>query len=266
MNGLAVPPTPDGIAESHEIGEIHSQGNIYTDAFVAGQEEEYHPYVCKTDPNDQVRRIQWVATSSNLGPFQKKCSIWQELLSSAGANHHDSGQELDKPPPKMGHSGLLSCAWDRLFGRNEAGPEEPQDRGLSQLLGLFNETEFSPVQPKYQEEYNSCPTSPESAIQLSMLSPPRKKMAIELIADIESNKDGVEILETACPNWKENVAFAMKQVERGNVVAALERIRKTRTMLLEQKQRCLQKWEEETYVLEVFERGLVLSLDRLQDS
>jgi hypothetical protein len=71
------------------------------------------------------------------------------------------------------------------------------------------------------------------------------------------------MLDCACPKWKENVAFALKQEDSQAIDQALVNVRHSRLRMLEMKKEILTAWERQNSALEVFESALEASARRL---
>jgi hypothetical protein len=216
-------------------------------------EEEYMEYSKGVQYKNRIHREEWKRESSctpNLG--DNKCSLWEVLAIQQKAH------ELLSVPPSQNSLCITQeqtsrCSWDILFQNDESAGCE--NDGIGQLVGLFDDSGF---------DADASPGEPESSaddcVNLSALSQTGKTKAAELISSIENDSRKVEIL---CPNWKENLAFAMLQNDANEIRAALEKVRQKRTQMLEYKRRIVEAWERQDSVLEVFEKGLSTSLGRL---
>jgi hypothetical protein len=129
------------------------------------------------------------------------------------------------------------------------------DAGVDNLLGLLGE---------------AVATSPgsKSAVDLSQssLSVRGQLLADEVMEGVTDDAEMLAALERACPNWRENVSFAMMQQSRDDVSDALENVRKSREKLLRGKAEIMRAIEREHAALDLFEDALEKSLTRFTDS
>merc|ERR1711976_147339 len=89
-----------------------------------------------------------------------------------------------------------------------------------------------------------------------MLSQRARNLSESLMNHIESDKRTVESLNIECPNWKENIMFAMHQQNMEQLLEAIEAVR------LKQEQ-MRREFERYTAVLAVYEDAMQKSLTRL---
>ena len=95
-------------------------------------------------------------------------------------------------------------------------------------------------------------------VSMSMLTKDARAIARGIIGEAESKKG---LLDRACPNWKENVSFALKQTDPRAIDQALENVRLSRQRMIRQKQEILSAWERQNAALEVFETALQASAE-----
>eukprot|EP00536_Pseudo-nitzschia_multiseries_P016185 jgi/Psemu1/312877/fgenesh1_kg.1042_\ len=74
------------------------------------------------------------------------------------------------------------------------------------------------------------------------------------------------MLERSCPNWKENIYFALSQKDPVDITQALESVRESKMHIQAQKKRILDAWESKNAALELFETALKRSADRLKSN
>jgi hypothetical protein len=157
----------------------------------------------------------------------------------------------------------FTSSWDALFAEKteETHPSQDDEEGLDHLFGLFEEPTFAPslTQPKTQDL-----TSPDENVSMSMLSQEAQDLASNFCSSIAMDKAKESSLERACANWKENIAFAFMQKDKGDLAAAIENVKNSRRQMLERKRKLLEAWDRQNMALEVFENALSTSLDRIQ--
>jgi hypothetical protein len=219
-------------------------------------EEEYMEYSKGVQYKDRIHRKEWSRTSLHAANFgDDKSSLWQVLAMQ------NAQESLSVPPSQISlcitQEQTSRCSWDILFHDDDSAGCE--DDGIGQLVGLFDDSSGFDADAAPFESENSG----DNHVHLSALSQIGKTKAAELISSIESVSDTVELL---CPNWRENLAFAMMQKDADEIGAALEKVRLKRTQMLEYKRRIVEAWKRQDSVLEVFEKGLCSSLARLDVS
>jgi hypothetical protein len=143
---------------------------------------------------------------------------------------------------------LSITKWDDLF----AGKENMADGGrLDDLLDLLGGDDDS---SQHQAEDDS------QRIDMSMLSQGGRVVAEEIYSRAMTKK---ELLDVACPSWKENVAFTLRQKDPDAILNALDNVRESRYRMERTKQLILEAWERQNAALELFEATLVASANRL---
>jgi hypothetical protein len=139
-------------------------------------------------------------------------------------------------------SGNYESSWDRLFHENS------DDFGVDHLLGLLGESS------KGIEDTDSLSQSSLST---------RGRLLVDAVTDrICSNATKRVAIERVCPNWKENVIFAMCQRDETEVSEALKNLREAQAKLHRAKEEILKSIERQQVALGVFEEALQQSLSR----
>jgi hypothetical protein len=183
-----------------------------------------------------VHRVEWkdgVENSGQASPIVSGPSIWRSLM-----------------------TGDLECTWDRLFAEDL----DDESVGIDHLLGMLDD-------PKNVETASKSPTvQAANSVEMEMLSQRGQLLAEEILGQIDSDEEKVEMLEATCPNWKENIIFALFQQESEDVHEALERVKRSKEKLLRVKQEILKKVQQQEAVLNVFADALRTSLSRAQGS
>ena len=150
--------------------------------------------------------------------------------------------------------------WDDLFdakirGDNKTKPDT--GAGLDDLLCLFEDEVTA------GSESSDKGSGEASSVDLSVLSQDARVAAKELVTAFSSRGKTTEALERSCPNWKENICFAMLQKDPNEVREALENVQNSRMRMRAEKERMLRSWECKNTALEVFEKALKASSARL---
>ena len=233
----------DGLAPTSLMGDENLQGSDC--------EEEIGEYVQQPDYVENHDCIKWKQgvrkdTSNQSKDDILPASIWGDLsLMTKGS------------PPNT------ETIWDAMFAERGLSTQKSEDgeEGLDLLLGLFEESpDDSGIQGKNQNLLS--PPADDGGISMSMLSQDAQKVASKFCEEIASDTTKISQLGLACPNWKENIAFALFQKDNGGLTEALENVKKSRNRMLERKRKLLEAWERQDMALQVFESALSTSLDR----
>ena len=99
----------------------------------------------------------------------------------------------------------------------------------------------------------------------SSLSTRGRSLADEMTEQICSNSTKLEAVEQACPNWRENIEYAMGQHEEGEITEALMNVRANRARLESARTVIIESLDRQATTLEVFEDALLSSAARLAD-
>jgi hypothetical protein len=133
--------------------------------------------------------------------------------------------------------GKFDASFDAVFTEKE---ENPGEEYLLELGWLA--TDDSTV---HQSDDNDCSPSHSS------LSTRARSMAADLTGRISADAANVSAIAAACPNWRENVDYALRQKDESEVTVALQKVRREREQLLQR-----------VAVLGLYEESLELSLTR----
>lgn len=158
-----------------------------------------------------------------------------------------------KPPPKdaseysslwdavrLGH---CESSWDLLFV-----DKSEEAHGVDHLLGLLggDQNEAQPFNSPSQ----------------SSISAQGQSLAAALTERIGGNSKTLSFLEQWCPNWRENVAYAMRQKNKVDIADALHNVKDRQARLKAVRKELWRKLEQEEAVLKVFQESLEQSLTR----
>ena len=130
------------------------------------------------------------------------------------------------------------------------------EEGFDALLELFDAT----------LEQNGSMDSDDSVGQCSLIEEQPSQRGEQVAREIElSVKEGPQqrAIERMCPNWKENIEFAQAQTNPVYLENALHNVREAKNDLEIMKGRILQAFFDRQQTLELYERSLQGSIDRL---
>ena len=199
-----------------------------------------------------ARRVLWrngsiCDTGENQGDGTNRAvSVWGNLVATALQRE----QEIE-----------YGSAFNKLFAIGAT--DNLGDPGFEHLLGLFEET--SSLQSS-QANRTPSPAKKPSHIDISMLTQRGVSRAQAIQDLLSANKDKLSSLEAVCPNWKESVAYAMRQRDPDKLNDAVENVRKSKARLAKMKENFLKAMREQETVLDVFELALQESRKRLLEN
>ena len=213
---------------------------------------------------DNIERFHW--TSSSIKPYSRESSnnplgdsLWGAL--SRTVNKGEGGDSFYLSEQMMQSS---ECQWDRLFAADSATVvgEETGNGGIEQLLQLFINS--SCPDPSQQEEVEAGATETTETASMSMLSQGCQEVVRNIYSDIDTNTTKLSALNQVCPDWRENVAYAFAQEDEGEILQALDNLKRSRSKMSETKKRILESWGRHQMALDLFETSLEESLSRLK--
>jgi len=195
-----------------------------------------------------------------------------------GTTHASDGQEKTSEASAWGallttalkaeQEGHYQSGFNRLFAGDSVsdsvnGHDEP---GLGHLLELFgspSSCQSSPAKIMFGTPSPSEKTDNTSPVDLSMLTQRGKALAEDIQSGIATDGAKVADLQVACPEWKENIAYAMNQRDPAILQGALDKVKQSKERMARMKESFLKAWQQQQDVLDLFEMSLNQSRDRL---
>jgi hypothetical protein len=227
------------------------------------EDEAMEQYIVGPEPVDCVHRVQWrngSRTSATTREASCGLSAWGGLVAVA-ENHHPSTSD-EKKSESSPCTMSFECSFDRLFGDARDANHEDNDAGMDQLLELFQDAQIPSTQvPSFSPLDDGEPLSQPGSVGL--LTPGRQSVAIEIQEGICCDKVKLSALQKSCPNWRENIVFALDQHDADVVNEALLNVKRSRERMEATKRKILEAWERQQVALDVFETALTKSLDRI---
>lgn len=212
--------------------------------------------------NSQTRRIDWrdgeKYHTGDCAGGETSISVW--------ANHL-AGNTFD-------------CNWDQwIYSSNEGKnirDKSPKTTAAGHSLGINDQllrNTMDKVEPLVLSSTGDTtltltPTlNSDSVTCLSTLSQRGQGIARGILNRIDTDPDKVALLDTECPKWRENVAYALLQQHDGDDLReALESVHQKQADLNRTKEIFLKTLVRQKTVLSVFEDALSQSLSRLRSS
>jgi hypothetical protein len=223
-----------------EIYEVNSQkGSEETEE--NNDEDIQSEYVREEACTDVINRINRNGSAESLNRENDAgFSLWDSIIEMTQDVEAGRGEEQSE-------IAAAGSKWDNLF----ATKQEVSEEGLDDLLNLFEEENTHIAQ-------SQSSLSIFGKTSISMLSQGTRAVAEEIITGVENS----DLLDRSCPNWKENVTFALYQDDPEDVQRALENVQESRRRMLSMRQKIMDAWECQNAALAVFETALVASAAR----
>ena len=210
--------------------------------------EDCDPEPDDPDIVDDIERVIWNGGVKSAEEEEGKTAYSQSLW---GALERDCRSQSQSP----GQS-----SWDKLFSNN-FNATDLEHNGLEELFNLFmNECPRSTQDESVERDKEVV----EKTASLSMLSQGCQEAVKRIYSKVDGNSKKVSAMSRVCPNWRENVVFAFLQNDEDTILQAMENLRKSRSKMLETKQRILESWESHQTALELLEISMNESLARLK--
>jgi hypothetical protein len=144
--------------------------------------------------------------------------------------------------------GKFESSFDAVFTEKEEAP------GVEYLLELgWLATDDSTV---HQPDDNYCSPSQSS------LSTRARSLAADLTGQISADAAKVSAIAAACPNWRENVDYAMRQQDESEVTGAFQKVEDELIALEQEEEQVLRRIRQKRAVLVMYKESLQLSLTR----
>lgn len=148
---------------------------------------------------------------------------------------------------------------------------ETKGEGIDQLLSMFEnfEDELYSDQTKEIKSDDSIDTSYRtgnytkySCVTLSQLTPDSRALSSSMEKDILSDSRRAKLLDSECPQWRENVRFAFDRKDPIELKSALSRVKASRQKLKEKRMKLLELLDRKDSVLQLYENVISLSLQK----
>jgi hypothetical protein len=208
-------------------------------------------YVKERECEDIVSRVHRNATrkSDDCHPTDGSFSLWDAI---APMTQDGEVKTRNETGPK---NERRICQWDDLFTLEA---EDVNDEDFNDLLNLFDDHEDDDNEAHTKK---SCELAINEEVSSLVLSQEAQAVAENIISSVGSKKD---LLDRSCPNWKENILFALRQDDPEMIEQALENVQKSRQRMLEMRPTFLVAWERQNAALEIFETALEASASRMK--
>ena len=106
----------------------------------------------------------------------------------------------------------------------------------------------------------NCDESP------SNLSSRGKRLMQEVTENTLADTTNLHAIEELCPQWKENVVFAMAQRESTDITDAMRNVQEEKHRLIDLREKFLQAIEKRVTTLDFYEKTLEVSASRMGGS
>ena len=231
-------------------------------------------------PVDHVHRLSWRAGSKvePQSPLLRGSGVWSALTTVKGASTADEGANGDNlttvqsesissceqngPRKSTSADNKYSCAWDAMFSEHIGSDDE---MGMHQLLDLLQAEimDDDDVVRSSQPAKDNAMSSQRSSVELPLLTQRGENLAESIEDKIMSDPMRMQAVEALCPNWRENIRYALVQRGKDEVRQALDKVRQSMKNLNAMRENASTLWKRQEIVLSLFEMSLSESLSRL---
>jgi hypothetical protein len=217
------------------------------------EDTEQSEYVQEREYHDVISRVHRIGTTeSDDFPNDVSFSLWDVIApmtqDAEATTKNDHGLQQERS--------ILKSKWDDLF----TSEEDINDDSFKDLWNLFDDDDDDDDddQEGKKASTTSCDRKEELGSTL-LLSPGAQAVAENIISNFDSKRD---MLDKSCPNWQENIMFALRQDDDDDIEPAIENVKKCRDRMLKLRETFLLAWEGQNTALEVFETALEASARR----
>jgi len=213
----------------------------------------------KTAQHDEAA----LSSPSASSPNDNFLSFWGDTSSTQRfGSMADFNQSLDKfnVARRTGH-------WCKATANTLQMVKEEDEDGFDALIDLFDSSMANNSPNKsINNDYNDDNDSHVGNLSpIKTLTPRGKQVKAEIERSVKKDKEKKAAIERMCPNWEENVEFANAQDSSEDVEQALFNVRQAKADLETMKERIMQAFLDRHQTLELYEKTLQGSLDRLKE-
>lgn len=136
-----------------------------------------------------------------------------------------------------------------------------EDEGFGALANLFDSIMCCPCDP-IDDDRDDCVGDGLNSVA-GQLSPRGGRAAKQIEMSVVNDPERAAAIKRMCPNWKENIEFAQAQTDPDDLQKALHNVCSAKTKLESMKDRILQAFIDRHQTLDMYEKCLEGSLNRL---
>lgn len=158
---------------------------------------------------------------------------------------------------QFNQSGLKETFHVQVASPSRNQSDAAEDCGLLELMQVFEDVDETFVETDDISRHEGTNGYNDSITTMSQLSPNAKQTYSSIKAKVETDAVKIETVQRECPDWEENMRFALNQSPE-EVSVALANVRMKR----ERNRKAMEILQKQDSVMEVFELALQTSLDR----
>ena len=204
-------------------------------------------------------------TSSSLSassPNDNFLSFWGDTRSTQRfGSMADFNQSLDK----FNVARRTTGHWCKATANALQIVEEEEEEGFDALLDLFDSSMANNSPKKSINNDHDDDSYVDNLYPIKTLTPRGKRVKADIERSVKKDHEKKAAIERMCPDWEENVSFANAQDDPEDVEKALSNVRHAKTDLETMKERIMQAFLDRNQTLELYEKTLQGSLDRLKE-
>ena len=142
-----------------------------------------------------------------------------------------------------------------------------QEDGMSHLLELFGGVDNSTEPVTFLDANDDASLVSDCKDKndfpnFSQLSQQGQVIAQEIERNVNSEPEKRHLIEKMCPNWKENISFALLQKNSIELNNALENLKEERERMVRVMQKITNAYEQRNFVLDLYQSALEKSIIR----
>jgi hypothetical protein len=247
------------------IGE--ERVSLNAEEYEGGDDDTPTEYVPERKCDDEIHRLEWNKNGETNSTDEDSGIPSGSIFDTVQRMRHDRHDDIDNHMNTR--KGKPLPLWDDLFepknSRDKKEKAADIEAGLDDLLCLFEDdgvTGDSNEDTNCLDSVQSSNKDEQHQIDVALLSQGAQEVAKGVISGVLSREKTATSLESSCPNWKENVYFALTQKDPSDIRNALENVQQSRMRMEAQKEQLLKAWECKHAALVVFETALKTSFDR----
>jgi hypothetical protein len=202
---------------------------------------------------DRFQRLAWRGGTRSVdvsSPLVERRGVWSALTT------------LKRKGSSKNPETTFECAWDKIFAEELSDDSE----GMGRLVELFEQEIKNAVEHANlltQDETGSLLS--HSPVRESSLTPRGLSILPSIEGDVVTDTTKQALIEKICPQWKENIRFALSHRKRDELQSALERVCRSRHKLSSVRETITTSSDRHDAVLDLFETTLRQSLRRLDE-
>lgn len=140
---------------------------------------------------------------------------------------------------------------------------QQEDEGFGALVDLFDSMVGCNRDSTNDDDNDNDSAGDMLSYMVDPLTPRGEQVATQIQYSVKNDPEKKAAIERMCPNWKENIEFVLAQTDPNHLQTALRNVQLAKAKLESMKDRVLRAFLDRENTLDVYERSLEGSIDRL---